>query len=279
MMFFCNGIMNDAETAKKSARKISDIFEGREVGIFDNPTGTLGAVKSRRSAKREQRKNVRLFADQIHNFILAQQTAGIKEDEIHVLLFAHSHGTVVTKAALNKLDKTDREKIDVYAFGGPKIIPRRLANVVQNYAFHEDKVADFGNYFTPSTLSLKKIKGIFEDAIENGETTIGDAVYRRAKHDTQCELISKCFEAATIERHKRILIEKDEQALLEDPFFIKRLQAYHSYFLRNPVEILYPPEEESSAASFSFVAAFQETHPFSSYAANKLEAIAKRYLD
>ncbi len=58
-----------------------------------------------------------------------------------LMLYAHSAGTLVTRAALRKIPDELRQRIEVYAYGGPDWIGRSAAGKVCNYCYRNDPVA------------------------------------------------------------------------------------------------------------------------------------------
>jgi len=57
------------------------------------------------------------------------------------MLYAHSAGTLITRAALKKIPDELRQRIEVYAYGGPDWIGRSAAGKVCNYCYRNDPVA------------------------------------------------------------------------------------------------------------------------------------------
>ena len=247
-IFSCNGVRTSKQKAIVHACMISYAFGGREVTVFHNPTSSWDLISPSNSEAERQRNLAADLAVHIHNFITDQQEAGIDYNDIRILVFAHSHGAVVTESSLTTLEETDREKVDVYTFGGATMIANNLANRVFNYVHKDDRIANIGNFFSNDNLMLITAKRILYKANENGENLLG-AIYEQAKIDTFWKLQPINWEGDKKSRYQAIFKQKSQAALESDSFFLERLQIYLTYFNTHTIFLQSPPEVGSASTS------------------------------
>ena len=160
---FCNGILNDKESALESAKTLSSILSDQKIVVYHNPTTLSHYLKPNENDSEFQLDLAKGLAKLIHESILMSQEKGIEKENISVTLFAHSHGAVVAKQALEELeafDETAKSHVNVHAFGGATLIPTALANKVHNYVFNHDLISHIGNAWEPTSHSLYRVKTI-----------------------------------------------------------------------------------------------------------------------
>ncbi|MDX8430250.1 MAG: hypothetical protein SNF33_00335 (plasmid) [Candidatus Algichlamydia australiensis] len=267
---FCNGIMNKPDEANASAESISNIFGGKRVIVKHNPTDFPSYLDFRVREDEEARLSRELA-------ILINQ---LVEDKDHLVLFAHSHGVVISDRALQQLSRPVRRKIRVYTFGGASVIPKRLAGVAKNFVFKDDLIARVGNINSqrPSVLySMNLVNG------ELGKMSLDDAINKWA-YRSLCNKIP-----IGSPKYNTIVREGNPEAIVAHPKYWEELSRYKGYFDKYDVTFLdgeefqtpaYKPLKKHSSNIFEFyqtvginifrgIAAFGanafKNHEFSSY--------------
>lgn len=246
---FCNGIMNDFEKARSSATAISQAFGGRKVFIYHNPTTLIGYFDSSLIQSRSQTNLTETFARKIHELIAYHEAQGINNDQIRITLFVHSHGAIITKKALESLailHPTDKDKIDVYSFGGATMIPNHLASKVHNYVFDADLIAGLGNLRNRQDMVLYQAKQIHQLMTEK-RISRESAIIQQSYIDLHMEL-TPFSRAGRLEsrqvcldknhRYTQIFEKKNKEALAADPYFRQRIEEYQTLFRSYHINIL-----------------------------------------
>lgn len=149
-IILCNGIETTFEEALSKGRTISQMYGGRQVFVFHNPTSAGGYLlayyTTDPAALREQgvlsRALKELIQSQIQQY---QENTEVDRTAIRIILFVHSHGARVAFGALHALKDAEKQKICVYSFGGAVLIPRNFARVAQNYFLAGDSIAGRAN--------------------------------------------------------------------------------------------------------------------------------------
>lgn len=247
-LMFCNGIMNDLDNAKASASVISQAFGGRQVFVYHNPTTCSDYFETTEEKIMRQMDLSTSLADKIHDFILSDRKTGIKDHEICIILFAHSHGAIVTNRALagiSGLDQTHQNKIKVYAFGGAIMIPKSLASKVYNFVFNEDVISlaasvrpeNMVSYHVQRIFTIMKEKGV------NRETAITLYAYEdllRELHPLNRSTGREDPETKKNkdQRYRQIFVLNSEETLSSDSFFLGRITNYITYFNDYNITIL-----------------------------------------
>ncbi len=173
-VIFCNGVENNEEGAKASAKKISRSYFDTQVHYFHNDT-TLKQFFQHHS-----------FEEQEHQSHLARQFAQFIRShffcpDANIFLFAHSHGAMVTEASLNLLTPEERARISVTCYGGATMLPKNLAGRVSNVIKREDLIAHVGNHANETIYKLR-----YEiDQKEQTGLSFNDAVYKYACEEVQ----------------------------------------------------------------------------------------------
>lgn len=239
-ILFCNGIMNDEKAAEESAGLISEVFGGRQVFYYHNPTGLKDYFSFGPENIHEQVSLAAGLAREINSFINTDLEKGkLEPQRVCVALFVHSHGAVIAKSALEVLSKF-KSYIRVYAFGGAALIPNSLAQKVQNYMFDEDIIAEMGNIKSEDEKILRSVKEIKEIAAREKQEEV-HAIYFKAYKDLYlylCPFLSLRINATEDwetkkdkdERYQKVFEQRDEEALFSDPYLIKRVKKYSCYF-------------------------------------------------
>ena len=142
-ILYCNGIENNVEEASQSALLIAEAFGRKKVILCHNPT----TIQEFGDGKGEQQLRERSLADSLGKKI---SECALKSNN-EIILFVHSHGALLAKKALEKLDESIRDKVRVYSFGGVATIPSSYGNIVQNYVIDGDIFSHFGNLFIANT--------------------------------------------------------------------------------------------------------------------------------
>lgn len=244
-LMFCNGIMNNPDSALESARIISNAFSNRQVFVYHNPTTLEDYFESKPEHIERQIDLAVYLSQEIKGFILSDRQRGIDNREICVILFVHSHGAVVAERALSVLE-AEKQNIKIYSFGGATIIPNRLASRVQNFVFDEDLISDLGNVKATDKMVLYKAKQITKTMKEEGKA-LQIAIVEQAYKDLHMELhpISRAGRQESYEtrlsknqRYRQIFEQHDQQALISDPYFTERIRDYVACFTDYNIIIL-----------------------------------------
>lgn len=135
---YVNGMLNSSEVARETAEQFS--IESLSTGcyythlpchgFFPQLMEVLGMWLGFRSSD---------AVDHLVNDIL-NDFSQLDADGM-LMLYAHSAGTLITRAALKKIPDELRQRIEVYAYGGPDWIGRSAAGKVCNYCYRNDPVA------------------------------------------------------------------------------------------------------------------------------------------
>jgi len=240
-LLFCNGIMNDFDSARNGALLISNAFGGRKVFIFHNPTMLNNYFDRSFEEIVDQVDLGTELSKKIHTFITNHREEGIAESQICITLFAHSHGAFVTHMALIALNQANKDKLKVYTFGGAIVIPNRLAGIVHNYIFDEDLISDFGNLRAGEILY--QVKQITKFMREKG-ITLEIAIVKQAYQDLFMELnpLSRVGRSENDkikdERYSQIFEQRNQQALIDDTYFRDKISEYVKCFTDYSITIL-----------------------------------------
>lgn len=151
-ILYCNGIENNVKDASESALLISKAFGDKKVILCHNPT----TIQEFGDSKGEQQLREISLADSLGKKI----SESAQKNEI--ILFVHSHGALLAKKALEKLDPSVRAKIRVYSFGGVATIPNNYGSIVQNYVISGDIFSHFGNLFIAKTREFYPSKSEYK---------------------------------------------------------------------------------------------------------------------
>jgi hypothetical protein len=149
-IILCNGIETSFEDALSKGRGISQMYGGRQVVVFHNPTSAAGYLlayyTTDPAALREQGVLSRALKELIQSRIQEhQKNPEVDKTAIRIILFVHSHGARVAFGALHALGEAEKQKIYVYAFGGAVLIPKNFARVARNYFLAGDSIAGKAN--------------------------------------------------------------------------------------------------------------------------------------
>lgn len=130
---FCNGVNNSAAAARLSAERLAVAcarapYAKPRVYVFHNPTGLLGV------------------SSPVDPVLVAKMVSVMEQctRDGNLCLFAHSHGALVVRQALEAVPAAIRGKVEVYACGGIDVIPSHLASRVHNYVLEGDASAAYG---------------------------------------------------------------------------------------------------------------------------------------
>lgn len=169
-VIYCNGICANHANPDQQKNLLEQVgvlataFGDREVEVFNNPTDLMEYF-SRQPAQLEAENQI---AEQFAHFIrskIREIPANSAEGTVHkVELFAHSHGALVTKKALEQLSEEERQQVNVHAFGGVAMIPSALAHQVHNYVCKGDWICRNGNKKNDSQGILERVIRIEERA-------------------------------------------------------------------------------------------------------------------
>ncbi len=135
-LMYCNGIESSQEQAMEQASLISKAFNERVVTIVYNFTKVSGYFNFGSAAQVESEAA-------LANFLVEQIRLKLQLKS-RVALFAHSHGTEITRLALIKLNPEEQRKLNVYLFGGIAI-PKHMANFVSLYFDERDIIGTSAN--------------------------------------------------------------------------------------------------------------------------------------
>lgn len=237
---FCNGIENGAEDAQESGQAISEALTSQRVTVFHNPT-TFGNYKDRSDEQlRMQSAISKQFAELIRQEIHRHRHADIADREIRIILFVHSHGAVVARRALDRLTVPERNRVEVFAFGGATMIPNNRARVARNYIRESDLIARAGN--------VRDHRNVFYDIsrvhkIQKTGKNLEQSILETAGSDLQMHL-NPVFNTyrdnfqEICQRYERIFERGDHDALLADPYFVQQRNRYQQLFRDYNVYVL-----------------------------------------
>ncbi|MDX8431540.1 MAG: hypothetical protein SNF33_07065 [Candidatus Algichlamydia australiensis] len=159
-LIFCNGIANTRSDAIRKAGYISEEFRGKHVFCRYNPTELLSWIITRfwsslnrlkETKNDESNAIVQNLADRIFK--------ELQKENKRVLLIAHSHGVFIANRALKdkRLDAV-RERIEVHAFAGAKIMKSDRAGRVWNYVCGSAIISHFANWIYHKKETFEIIK-------------------------------------------------------------------------------------------------------------------------
>ncbi|MGM0440212.1 MAG: RHS repeat-associated core domain-containing protein [Chlamydiota bacterium] len=133
-VLFINGVLNETQGARKSAEMISALHGGVTVHGTFHSTGYRDF--GRLAYHKFHLATVTTFnmIDNINN-ARAQMSENGK-----VIIYAHSHGGLITDRALEMLPKTTRDACEVYTFGSATMISKNRAGSAQNYVCEMDPI-------------------------------------------------------------------------------------------------------------------------------------------
>ena len=204
-IIFVNGIMNklegytapkneqevlfpNREGAKVSAEKVSSSIDFQRVVLFYNPTFCV----SHRDITVGEDRIAPLYSLLGELITSEHQRCSENLSEGHVirvLVIAHSHGALLTYKALEHVDSSVRQNVEVATFGGAKLIPPTLGRRVYNYIHANDIIPTLaqlgpeeGN-FLRNFLVEKKKEFLDVESDENQSAAICSAlkVHEKAK--------------------------------------------------------------------------------------------------
>lgn len=240
---FCNGIENPEDEAIASGERISQIFADREVKVFHNPTTLRDYVDRSVDQIELQLEICHQFSEFIRGEIERHQSQGVGDRDIRIILFVYSHGAVVTKSALRALTPAQRNMVEVYAFGGAVMLPKSLARKVHNYVFDADLISSLGNirgdrdvlYNVQRINKMMKEgknlnRAILELACENLHNHLNPRL--RSSEESLPVYLEKN------RRYQQIFIEKNREALRDDPYFNEQRENYSKLFEDYHITIL-----------------------------------------
>lgn len=146
ILLYCNGICANSEgeeweksNLEQQKDLLISIFPNRKIVIYNNPTG-LGEYYTNNEIQAQKIDDIAgQYCQKIRHYL---KSSGNQE---HIPILAHSHGALITKLALQKLSFEERDKLDVYSFGGVVMIPKSLGHRVQNFVYKGDVVCRSGN--------------------------------------------------------------------------------------------------------------------------------------
>ncbi len=179
-LVYCNGICSNHDdegqrgNLNDQTSLLSSIFS-RKLVVFNNPTG-LGEFFTN---SEEQRQKIDEIATQFARCMREQVE---KSGNQRVPVFAHSHGALITKLALEKLQPEIADLVDVYSFGGVVMIPKMLAGNVKNYVAKGDMICRAGNDKFDLEHTLEKIIKL-TDRMRLDEVPLEEAVVAQFKED------------------------------------------------------------------------------------------------
>ena len=141
-VLFINGVNTNAAETEKHAAFVSRALGGREVRFVHNKA-TL------ETCRRDHEQTMRT-ADFLVQHLLQEfnrhLTSGLPLNQIHVAIYAHSHGAVVTNLALqNPALAPYRSRIEVYSFGGATAISHSGIGRALNVVRTTDMTAELAN--------------------------------------------------------------------------------------------------------------------------------------
>lgn len=178
-VMFCNGVDNEIEEAKKSARLVSYAFKGKPVLVCHNPT-SLGTIFTGSLGKPIVQESEELLVMTLANRI---SDLVLNNEILTIHLVAHSHGAFLTKSALQseKLinNPQTQNKVRVYSFGGIAMIPKELGHTVENWVVFGDLAAiriginqrgGDGAYYLSNAANLSLVRNMLESPDNKPET-------------------------------------------------------------------------------------------------------------
>lgn len=146
ILLYCNGICSNSEGEdweKSNLEQQKDLlissFPNQKIVMYNNPT-SLGEYYTNNEIQAQKVDDIAgQFCQKIRHYLKNS------DNQEHIPILAHSHGALITKLALQKLSFEEREKVDVYSFGGVVMIPKSLGHSVQNFVYKGDVVSRNGN--------------------------------------------------------------------------------------------------------------------------------------
>ncbi len=180
-LLYCNGICsNHADESQRAnfdqqTELLTSVFPNRKVVVYNNPTG-LGEFFTNDAAQNEQ---IEAIATQFSKLI-REKIKDAKQERVPIV--AHSHGALITKLALERLQAEERAMVDVYAFGGVVMLPKALACSVKNYVFKGDMIAQSANdKFDPKGVLQRVIQAAERSQLD--QVSLEDALFNQFKKD------------------------------------------------------------------------------------------------
>lgn len=233
VLVFCNGAETSRERAEKSAVLISQKYGDQFVNCFYNPSRFQ---RQDEHSSPTVEKLGTLFYQFITKILREQKQAACEKGAIRIVLFLHSQSTVLAMHAINNLDRQDRNFLEIYTFGAALIIPNSYGRIVNNFVHENDSICE-GSNNAQGEFALADIKKLRNQ--EKLGTPLFLAIFKTAQDDLLNHLSPKRegyeYEPKDIrekknERFKRIFVNPSPtgQDLIEDSFFQRRCQYYHS---------------------------------------------------
>lgn len=147
---FVNGINNDLEKdAESAASQIASRLGNKRVVLFYNPTSLKDY-----SAERTRFLIQRLF-ELIHTEFRRCQDGPDQENLIKIQIFAHSHGSVLTKHAMLLVrEQLLKDSVEIVSLGGGVLVPKSLASKVSNFVNEFDLVPLLANTRMPEEFQV-----------------------------------------------------------------------------------------------------------------------------
>lgn len=253
-ILYCNGIEATEDQAKEQAALISKAFGGRLVTIVYNPTKLDGYLRFDRQQEEKQLSLGAKLATAIRNKLIPQVLPEGSLRTYTVLLFAHSHGTSITKIALSKLTSSERQNVVVNTFGGVTMIPKSLAKEVTNYIFEEDMIARTGSRGYDREGVLDRIMQI-KIRMRQENSTLRQAIIRQYTEDTYLNLdpimtaLSEADPFTRADKSRRFGqgFLGGNAEVFGEAAVKEGLQKYISYFEEYHVEVLSRPLKQGNS--------------------------------
>lgn len=127
---YVNGIGNKEIHAQQAKNALKGLIEG---GYFYTNTGIRTVVVGNNDQDSKK---------------LSEYIIYILKIKHHLCIIAHSNGCALTHLALRIIDTNHpqyKKRIEVHAFGGIELIPKRLASRAHNYIAEDDFIAEIGS--------------------------------------------------------------------------------------------------------------------------------------
>jgi hypothetical protein len=212
---FINGIDNTREEALRAANTISSMAGGERVLAMQNDTkGFRGSFDFRDCVllKTSHELPVIERAIKFLRYLLALE----KEENVPIVLFAHSQGGIILEHALEFLGPAERTRLRIFTFGGGSFIaPGKSHPDSHNYASVADYVCLMGSP-NLQTLALKRYHAHNEgltDAQMIHEWAFREAVFELDSIDSN--VLTKFAEGRV--RHYQEMFARIENLTILDP--------------------------------------------------------------
>lgn len=175
-IIFINGLCNSYEDAEENAKLISSFVNDKRVILFYNPTLSQNEYSTK--------EKVASFSCGLANLIGGEfiRCKGDiqKIEEIKILIFAHSHGAVLLRNAMNIVTKGMKEiknNVHLVSLGGATLLSDSLSENVENFIHEFDWIPLYANSKLEDNQLIIILNFLKQDIIEKIKNLMSVVLY------------------------------------------------------------------------------------------------------